>query len=311
MKVIVHLTGGLGNQLFQLAAALSMEADHIHLMTQYGNPRGMEISKPDLTYFKLPGNVKVTFSQKKSRFIQKTISFLIRLSTYSTKSYSSKALKLSLQKCASFILSLLFMEKLNVYLCNGIGFSGKLPRIEGTTLLVGYFQCATYFEEVKVNEALKNIAPDKINDVTQLAKSYSENKSILIMHVRLGDYRSEEDFGILSKEFYQRALLSINNKMFFDELWLFSDEIESAKLLIPKNMYDKLRILDNEKLSAGEVLELMRYGNGYIIANSSLSWWGASLSYNKNPIVLAPSPWFKKMGTPEKLIPSSWSTLSR
>ncbi len=311
MKVIVHLTGGLGNQFFQLAAALSVEADHIHLMTTYGNPRGIETSKPDLTYFKLPSNVTITSGQEKSRLIGKTIGFLIRLSTYSKKSYGNKIFKLGLQKCASLILSLLFREKLNIYLCNGIGYSGKIPRIKGTTLLVGYFQCATYFEEFKVNKTLKSIAPGKITNVNQLAKSHSENKSILIVHVRLGDYRSEENFGILSKDYYRQALISINSKMYFDELWLFSDEIESAKLLIPRNIYNKLRVLDNEKLSAGEVLELMRYGKGYIIANSSLSWWGASLSYNKNPVILAPSPWFKKMGTPEKLIPSNWVTLSR
>ena len=53
----------------------------------------------------------------------------------------------------------------------------------------------------------------------------------------------------------------------------------------------------------------MRYGHGYIIANSSLSWWAASLSHAKNPLVVAPSPWFKQIGTPNKLIPDNWNTL--
>ena len=42
VKVIVHLTGGLGNQLFQIAAALSLKPNQITLMTVYGDPRGVD-----------------------------------------------------------------------------------------------------------------------------------------------------------------------------------------------------------------------------------------------------------------------------
>jgi len=53
-------------------------------------------------------------------------------------------------------------------------------------------------------------------------------------------------------------------------------------------------------------LQAMRFGRGYIIANSTFSWWGAYLSMTENAPVYAPSPWFKGMRSPEDLLPPHW-----
>jgi hypothetical protein len=61
--------------------------------------------------------------------------------------------------------------------------------------------------------------------------------------------------------------------------------------------------------SAAETLEAMRHAKNYILGNSSLSWWGAKLSYSKTPIVIAPNPWFKAAPEPRDLIPADWSRI--
>jgi len=54
----------------------------------------------------------------------------------------------------------------------------------------------------------------------------------------------------------------------------------------------------------------MRFGKGYIIANSTFSWWGARLSYEEEPDVIVPKPWFAQAEVPIDLIPSNWEELS-
>ena len=45
-----------------------------------------------------------------------------------------------------------------------------------------------------------------------------------------------------------------------------------------------------------------------IIANSSFSWWAAKAGVEKE-LVIAPSPWFRKLETPTYLIPDSWNQI--
>jgi hypothetical protein len=59
-------------------------------------------------------------------------------------------------------------------------------------------------------------------------------------------------------------------------------------------------------LTASENLELMRLAKGFIIANSTFSWWGAFLSREKNCLVTYPSPWFSDLANPPMLFPEKW-----
>ena len=56
---------------------------------------------------------------------------------------------------------------------------------------------------------------------------------------------------------------------------------------------------------------MMTMCKGYIIANSSFSWWGAWLSETENPKVIAPSRWFGDTGYTAKnntqdIVPDRW-----
>jgi hypothetical protein len=51
----------------------------------------------------------------------------------------------------------------------------------------------------------------------------------------------------------------------------------------------------------------MRLGHGFVIANSSFSFWGAMLANRSEDIdVVAPEPWFSGMPEPRDLIPPNW-----
>jgi hypothetical protein len=53
----------------------------------------------------------------------------------------------------------------------------------------------------------------------------------------------------------------------------------------------------------------MRLGSGYVIANSSFSWWAARISKFEKNLVVAPKPWFVGIDEELSLIPSDWKRL--
>jgi hypothetical protein len=88
--------------------------------------------------------------------------------------------------------------------------------------------------------------------------------------------------------------------------WLFSNEPEEAIKYLPLAIRNQIVIVPDFSGSSGETLEAMRHANHYILGNSSLSWWGAFLSYETNPQIICPQPWFKLNVEPSKLIPQNW-----
>jgi hypothetical protein len=57
-------------------------------------------------------------------------------------------------------------------------------------------------------------------------------------------------------------------------------------------------------------LILMASCKNFVIANSSLSWWGAWLGSRQGKIVVAPRQWFKGgTNTIEDLIPPNWISI--
>ena len=128
----------------------------------------------------------------------------------------------------------------------------------------------------------------------------------IVVHVRLGDYIHETKFGIPSKNYYEKAIefqVRLNKE---SPIWLFSNDIQSAKEYIPERFRDRLVIVDNVGLDSAEILEIMRNGIGYVIGNSTFSWWAAQLSNTNEAVVCAPKPWFKEIQTPKLLIPDKW-----
>ena len=137
-------------------------------------------------------------------------------------------------------------------------------------------------------------------------KELAAKEKPLIVHVRLGDYIGIDSFGIPSKVYYEEALSLQSKNSRFNKIWLFSNEPEDALEFIPKIYQDIVRVVPEIGNSSSETLELMRHGVGYVIGNSTYSWWGAFLSYTDSPLVVAPSPWFKGEPSPHELIPPNW-----
>jgi hypothetical protein len=297
----VYLTGGLGNQLFQYSAALATKCETIILFSDLGSPRANKFGLPDLCQFDL--GLGTSKSEKSNIFVRKISNLCLRLNLSRTRQDFPSFLVTSITGCA---LSFWLKKRVRPIPGFGVGFAPFKKSISTqNNFLVGYFQSYKYSEDpVVFDELMKLTTPnsEKVTDLFILSRKLKP----LIVHVRLGDYRNEKSFGMLGKKYYEDALNFHFNLKNYENIWLFSDEPAEAIKLIPKCYRGITTVIEDGNLSPAHVLDVMRNGSGYIIANSSFSWWAAHLRKDQSGLVVHPTPWFKNSPDPVFLHHPSW-----
>jgi hypothetical protein len=303
--------GGLGNQLFQIAAGLNISiSENVSLIVDdsYGNFRKNASGQADILTYETKIFSTLRMRSNKLNYLGRIFGLLIRMSLRSREEMKPRVLSLVLSKLASILLTLKLRRKIVVWGATDVGFE-RLPQTSESQYLIGYFQTYRYAEMNKVKALMSSLTlPDKeIHEFEELAK----HESPLIVHIRLGDYLQESNFGVLSYEYYDQAIALMTSKFNFEKIWVFSDDIETAKNYIPDRFTALCRWIDDKNDSACVTLEKMRLGNGYVIGNSSFSWWGAFLARKISVPTIAPHPWFIGMKQPNELIPPNWITIKR
>ncbi len=302
------LTGGLGNQLFQFAAALShSEANvtKVELETRLGKPRTTE-GVPDLLEFRIPN---ATLHNSWSSVINRALGYSLRISLKTSNSFQIKILKMCKKLAISALSSLLIHNLVRVISPSNLGFDSSFNIAKKGALVIGYFQSYRFFNhrpecvEVLRNLELAGGDPVELRDLRSLASI----EKPLVVHIRRGDYRLEDNFGLLSADYYSQVIPTLFASGKYGKIWLFSDDLESAVKCIPSELVDKVRPIEEIDKSPAATLQAMRLGYGYVIANSSFSWWGAFLSIQEGTEIHAPKPWFKGMEEPRDLLPPSWT----
>lgn len=196
------------------------------------------------------------------------------------------------------------------FVCSdNIGY-GNITRINysSSDLIIGYFQTYRYLDPETL-ETLRGIRPKHVTPEESINIDHIRQVKPIIVHIRLGDYESEPGIGLLGQTYYRQAIAELMKVYPSSEVWIFSNDIYKAQLkfgdLFPSN---SKYVIDTGSNSA-IILEQMRYGCGYIIANSTFSYWAAMLSYSDSPYVVAPKPWFLNAESPEDIIPPYWHTI--
>lgn len=302
---VLSLCGGLGNQLFQLANALAVTNKEITLESNFGRPRLNETGVPEILSFSLSKRVSLGAFRKPSPFLSKTASYLLR-----TRSLPKKFEKLLIFRFAvTSIVNLLFSFYFN-RICilsksAGLGVT-KAGKSEIHNCQIGYFQSYLTTAHSEVFEEMKLISLREHSQHTLEILNQTENKRILVIHIRLTDYLAESNFGIPNSSYYSKAVSFALGQRSFSDIWIFSDEVELARQRLHLDVDLPVTWFSDLDLSTAETFTVMREGHGFIIANSSFSWWAARLSTPEDPLVIAPNPWFKNLPEPDNLIPSDW-----
>lgn len=163
----------------------------------------------------------------------------------------------------------------------------------------GFFFDKKYYEEV--SELLRNefklkekmILPDEVQKILR-------ERNTVSLHIRRGDFL-KIGHDLSQTDYYQAALDYIKDKVRNPFLFIFSDDIAWVKDNMLFDM-DYLTI-SGQGFSDCEELILMSMCRNNIMANSTFSFWGAWLNPNKEKIVTVPRGWR------QKVIPNTWIQL--
>ena len=307
-KIRIFITGGLGNQLFQLAAALHFaNGRKIELDVNTAIPRKNSEGVAEFLSLNLPKRLKFIESNK-GDLVRHIYGFNLR-SGYLPTSYEKLGIFRSLRNIFSSVwLSILLGSVFRVKVAKNLGYDPEISKSESNDIIIGYFQ--TYLVTEELLSIKDSIFADVLADEFSNFQLLADKELPLLVHVRLGDYLNEDQFGVLSAKYYETAITAQWKTGRYKKIWLFSDQPNEAIERIPKNLVDVTRVIHTEHLESAETMRIMTLCHGYIIANSTFSWWAAYLRVNEDAPVIAPKPWFVSLPEPLMLVPLNWDRIS-
>lgn len=174
---------------------------------------------------------------------------------------------------------------------------------EQGALMVGYFQTAQ--DVLAVPEALVSRLLNV--SLSQRAKQLSERiRGAPVVHVRRGDYVLSESararFGLLGRDYYVRALDQVGRRL--EDCYVFTDSPDRVSCEFG---LDRDRIIGpDSQISPLETMLVMGSGSALVIPNSTFSWWAARASGGETPIV-APRVWFRDSPESNPFIVPGWT----
>lgn len=283
--IIVHLSGGLGNQMFQYATGRALAI------------RNNDTLKVDISSF---GK-----SEKETLRTYKLNNFNIKTEVASQDEIrelsNTNLLKRVINRLGGY-WGPFIVEKTR-------GFDKRVLKLHGNLYLYGYWQSEKYF--LKYRKIILNDFELKV-DVSKKHGSILkeiENSTSVSLHIRRGDYTSSPiaaaRLGFCGLDYYVRASRYIETKMANPKYYVFSDDMD----WVIKNLKLNYPVKFIERGEDYEEMYLMSCCRHNITANSSYSWWGAWLNKSKDKIVICPKKWFNDGGSSDSLVPNGWVKL--
>ena len=155
---------------------------------------------------------------------------------------------------------------------------------------IGFFIEERYVEG-RIRSLKKELVFPKLTDEENVKLSQDiQSCEAVSIHVRRGDYLSStysSQFKCLGREYYEKAVDLIKEKIPKPRFYIFSDDAEYIKEAF--EWLDNKVIVDiNHGDDSYKDMQLMSLCKANIIANSTFSQWGAILNKNDDAIVIYP-----------------------
>ncbi len=273
-QVVVATQGGLGNQLFQLAAGHHL-AQHLNAQLVVDDTGAQ--GRSSLT---LHAGAPLTTLSQQDRF----------------------ALR-AMHKRNQTVLKLLGTTYIYEPEC---GPPIELPKAK-RVVLKGYFQLPHYYGDlsglvdVVRKELRQRIASPRVS-------AFAAEVPTIGIHVRRGDYlhgAAANELGFVGTGYYREALHQLSKRFPNARFIGFSDDptyFASTDL--------GAAVHDASDYSDVETLITLSSCSALVLSNSSLSWWAAQLSRCNADLVFVPTPWSR---TNKWINPAdpSWTSLQR
>ncbi len=314
----MRITGGLGNQLFQLGAAHFLSKNREINLFSLGDERQDSQGEPDLLGFQLISDINVT--QVRGSFRSKVARKLLgsvqkqRLDPELELSHISS----TLASVKGFVgLSFLYPELGLVtkpQVNPGIGFHLVDEEVNPRSAWLGFFQSWKYISSQEMAKLLGGPAMRVPCVWFESMRLRSMRERPLVVHVRLGDYKFIQGVGIPEPSYYLTSIHDALAQGGIGSIWLFSDEIDLATQMLPASIQGMPIVPVTPPFgcdSSVTVLMTMSLGQSYVIANSTYSYWAARLSQVPGKRIYAPEPWFLNGQSIRDFTPPDWNLVSR
>jgi Glycosyl transferase family 11 len=261
----VELCGGVGNQLFQYAAARSI-SDRLNTELDL-----------NLAWYTKNSRTRVD----RTFLLDKLID--VGNATLSTPRCRSGITRVALRMGKRRLLHDVFItpEHFNSFVT------------DKNIIMRGYWQDPRYFENI--TEIMREAFGRRFS-LSENASSLRDQisaTSTLGIHVRRGDYvsdrRTSEYHGVCDQNYFHNALRRFNEISSVEQLVIFSDDTSWCR---EKLSFSTETIVVEDTIQDLDQLRLLSSCNHHIISNSSFSWWAAWFGFSDNQVVIFPNRWF-------------------
>ncbi|MDD2857601.1 MAG: alpha-1,2-fucosyltransferase [Candidatus Nanopelagicales bacterium] len=285
--VTVRLAGGLGNQLFQYAAAREVAArlDCPMLVDTSGLARVG------------PGDTPREFA----------LGWLVDAAHVldGGSAHAPGRLRAALERRVPAL------ARGQVFQQQGFGYDARIADVQRGVVLAGYFQSARYFAQVE-HELRADILARIPRSAwrTEAEAQLQGLGSWIAVHVRRGDYllaRNTAYHGLLGRPYYARALAALAERGVTGTVALFSDDPAAAREMLGDLAAGAIVLEPASSANAAESIALMAGAPAVVTANSSFSWWAGWLGDPASTVVACPTPWLHEARLDERdLRPPAW-----
>lgn len=292
--VVARIFGGLGNQMFQYAAAraISLRLGDLPVIADARPMKTDVLREYELDAF-----------HTKCRRMNRLERIIVGLS-----------LSPKLTKPRAVIQSVFPRLGLKSLVDQRNEYQSEFASVTGGVYLDGLWQSPRYFEQcadtIRSELTLKE-PPDPAN--AEMLRRIGDVQSVAL-HVRRGDYASDPSvkslLGLCGLDYYRAAIEQLQQRVEGPvHYFVFSDDPawtkENLQLHAPSTY-----VSHNVGRKNREDMRLMAACRHFIIPNSTFSWWGAWLSRAEGKVVIAPRQFFAKPTRSDAdRIPAGWVQL--
>ena len=280
MSITLHLSGGLGNQLFQYSAAKALaikyNADLVVDLRYYWNSNGEPTKYHWITDF--PLRVKLI---NQAHLAASPHSLSSRIKTF-------------------------LNNKIRKNYCNfpQLGYFDEFEKLQSNVILSGLFQSHKFFEKSwdNVSQHL-----DLLSSGYSPSPSTVENislKNYIGIHVRRGDYLENVGFLMMDSIGYYKKAIRLIRQTHEEPFLIFTDD---PSWCMSQAVFDGIPIYESLINKPYNDMFALASCKVIITANSTFSWWAAWFGYHHGSKILMPREWILGYSSKDiDLAPNDW-----
>lgn len=266
--IIIHVMGGLGNQLYQYAMYEKLKS------------MGKEVKLDFYAYTEASGEEREWRSLELPRF--ENLEYEV-----CTKEERTKLLDDSMALGDRIRRKLLGRQ--DKTLLDEGSYMPKLFEKE-EAYLYGFWDCEKYYEDRMPELQRKLVFPQSTNPKNQECIKQLQQEQAVSVHIRRKDYLTvaagKRYMGICTDAYYESAVQYIREKVEKPVFYIFSDDIAYVQ---EHYQGEDIRIVDwNTGEDSLFDMQLMSRCKHNICANSTFSFWGARLNQNRDKLMIRP-----------------------